>query len=132
MEPRFHVKNTRKICTVERRLPESIGTGHRSNKQTPNAIPAINETGQYTNIEIHHMRETCLKKSKIGGHCCNFTFIVENNDLFFAARSLILLSSSGLLGQHSDCCSYHSIAVINAEDASAFAGPLLISLLLLS
>ncbi|GFT67181.1 hypothetical protein TNCV_783331 [Trichonephila clavipes] len=30
-------------------------------------------------------------------------------------RSLILLSSSSLLGQHSDCCLYHSIEELWAE-----------------
>ncbi|PRD31126.1 UNVERIFIED_CONTAM: hypothetical protein NCL1_24331 [Trichonephila clavipes] len=88
---------------------------------------------------------TCAKrawrKTKIGANGHNYTFIVENNRIFhcsivrprfFAARSLILLSSSSAVGQHSDCCSYHFIAVFNVENASVFDGPFLRSLLLLS
>ncbi|GFX24006.1 hypothetical protein TNCV_2731111 [Trichonephila clavipes] len=52
--------------------------------------------------------------------------------VFFAARSLILLSSISLVGQHSYCRSYHSRAFSNAKNVSAFDGPFLLSLLLSS
>ncbi|GFY19444.1 hypothetical protein TNCV_4646201 [Trichonephila clavipes] len=52
-----------KSNTVERRLYESVGTGHRSirdcsDNRKPNEFHAVYETGPYTNIENHYMRET--------------------------------------------------------------------------
>ncbi|GFW39322.1 hypothetical protein TNCV_1833071 [Trichonephila clavipes] len=36
---------------AERRLSESIRAGHRSDNRKPNAIYAVYETGNYTNID---------------------------------------------------------------------------------
>ncbi|PRD20696.1 UNVERIFIED_CONTAM: hypothetical protein NCL1_53849 [Trichonephila clavipes] len=49
---------------IERRSSESIGTGHLADNRKPNAIPAVYGTGHYTDIENHHMRETCLKEKQ--------------------------------------------------------------------
>ncbi|GFV82260.1 hypothetical protein TNCV_2791581 [Trichonephila clavipes] len=54
----------RLATTIGCRLPESIGTRYRSDNRKPNAIHAVYETVHYTNIENHHMRETCLKKKQ--------------------------------------------------------------------
>ncbi|GFX06809.1 hypothetical protein TNCV_1201261 [Trichonephila clavipes] len=117
------------VCNAERRLSESIGAGHRSDNRKPNAIHAVYATGPYTNIENHHMWETCLKKKQNVAIFPLLWKIIASFAVhlrFYAARSLILLSKTTL------CCSYHSIAVSNTENASALHGPLLLSLLLWS
>ncbi|GFV73235.1 hypothetical protein TNCV_4197201 [Trichonephila clavipes] len=58
----MRIKLRASTYTVEPRLSESIGTGHRSDNRKPNAIHVVNETGHYMNIENYLMRETCLKK----------------------------------------------------------------------
>ncbi|GFU99189.1 hypothetical protein TNCV_1229031 [Trichonephila clavipes] len=44
--------------------PDTIPIRDCSDNRKPNAIHAVYETGHYTNLENHHMRETCLKKQQ--------------------------------------------------------------------